>query len=184
MSHVLSLRTIVGLKSEPYCAFYRLIWDRPCLYRASKRKHFCKKSLIIFLINYASKMRVIILVEIGWVGVRQSCIHIFLILAISALSLKYPQISPKINGLASREQKLKIAVLRKTFFVITFNSVKARHSIYQHRVVLVKTRWMNYNLRPGKIILKIWPKVKVMTWSEKVMLHISRSVSSASGLGT
>ena len=28
-------------------------------------------------------------------------------------------------------------------------------------------------------MLKIWPKVKVITWSEKVMLHISRSVSSA-----
>ena len=28
-------------------------------------------------------------------------------------------------------------------------------------------------------MLKIWPQVKVMTWPEKVMLHISRSVSSA-----
>ena len=28
-------------------------------------------------------------------------------------------------------------------------------------------------------MLKIWPQVKVMTWSEKFMLHISRSVSSA-----
>ena len=28
-------------------------------------------------------------------------------------------------------------------------------------------------------MLKIWPQVKVMTWPEKVMLHISRSASSA-----
>ena len=30
-----------------------------------------------------------------------------------------------------------------------------------------------------KFMLKIWPKIKVITWSEKVMLHIRRSVSSA-----
>ena len=32
---------------------------------------------------------------------------------------------------------------------------------------------------PWKVMLKIWPQVKVMTWSEKVMLHINQFVSSA-----
>ena len=46
--------------------------------------------------------------------------------------------------------------------------------ILRASVSLVKTRRMNY------VTLKSHsPKVKVMTWSEKVMLHISRSVSSA-----
>ena len=37
---------------------------------------------------------------------------------------------------------------------------------------------MIYNLTL-KVHVKIWPQVKVTTWSEKVMLHINRSVLSA-----
>ena len=49
--------------------------------------------------------------------------------------------------MASREQKLKIAVFVKTFFsIITFDSVKARHSFCQNRVSLVETSLRNYIL--------------------------------------
>ena len=46
------------------------------------------------------------------------------------------------------------------------------------RVPLVETSRMNYQLTL-KGHFKIWPKVKVMTWLEKIIMHISRSVSSA-----
>ena len=46
-----------------------------------------------------------------------------------ALSLTCPQISSEINGLASREQKLKNSVFtkKKRFSLITFDLVKTRH---------------------------------------------------------
>ena len=47
----------------------------------------------------------------------------------NTLSLRCPQIWPKTNGLAFREQTLKIAVFYvKRFSAITFDSVKAQHS--------------------------------------------------------
>ena len=60
---------------------------------------------------------------------------------------------------------------------MTFDSVKARCVFCKHRVSFVETRRMNYNLTL-KGHLKIWSKVKVMTWSKNSMSHINRSVSS------
>ena len=44
---------------------------------------------------------------------------------------------------------------------------------------LLSSRVEWYIIWPWKVMLKIWPQVKVMTWPEKVMLHISRSAASA-----
>ena len=85
-----------------------------------------------------------------------------------------------LRSTASRRAKAKkITVFAKNvFYVMTFDSGKARHSCSQHRVSLVATHRMNYNLTLN-VILKIWPEVKVMTCSEKIILHISRSVWSS-----
>ena len=49
--------------------------------------------------------------------------------------------------MTSREQKLKITIFAKVFFsVITFDSVKTRHSFCQQRIFLLETRRTNYNL--------------------------------------
>ena len=87
------------------------------------------------------------------------------------------KITTKLLGTFFRSEEMFLQC-KNISCVITFASVKARHSFCQHRVSLVDTRRINYNLI-FKVILKIWPQVKVMTWSEKVMLHISRIVSSA-----
>ena len=44
---------------------------------------------------------------------------------------------------------------------------------------LLSRRVAWYIFWPWKVMLKIWPQVKVMTWPEKIMFHISRSASSA-----
>ena len=89
------------------------------------------------------------------------------------------QIWPKVNGLASEEQNRKNSRFHdNSLSVKAFDSVNARHLFCEHRISLVKTRLMNYDLIL-EAMLKIWPKVKVMTWSEKVMFYFSRFVSSA-----
>ena len=67
----------------------------------------------------------------------------------------------------------------KRYSLITFVSVETRHSFCEHRVPLARTRRKRIIIWPQKVMLRIWPKGKIMTWSEKAMLHISWSVSSA-----
>ena len=52
----------------------------------------------------------------------------------------------KLKKKLKKTKTVKIAVLRRRFSVITFDSVKTRHSVCQHRFSLFKTRRMNYNL--------------------------------------
>ena len=74
-----------------------------------------------------------------------------------------------------RAKNSKDGCLMKSFWKKTFD-LRKWHLFYQHRVPLVETHRINYKLTL-EVILKTWPRVKVMTWPEKVMLHISRSVS-------
>ena len=52
----------------------------------------------------------------------------------------------KINGLASREQKLKNSRFYEKRFLITLDSVKTRQSFCQHRAPFVKTRRTKHDL--------------------------------------
>ena len=54
------------------------------------------------------------------------------------------------------------------------------HELYFTSIVFLSSRRVEWTISwPWKVMLKIWPQVKVMTWPEKVMLHISRSASSS-----
>ena len=65
----------------------------------------------------------------------------------NAVSSLCSQIWPMINGLASREQKLKNSrFAKKVFYINTFDSVKIRISPCQHRICFLETRQKNYNV--------------------------------------
>ena len=90
------------------------------------------------------------------------------------------QIWPKINSLASKRAKtLKIVVFYENIFsVITHYAVKTQYSFCQHHVPFVKTRRKNYDLTLKVYVENLTKvKVKAMTWSEKVVWYIIRSVS-------
>ena len=85
-----------------------------------------------------------------------------------ALSATCPQIWPKVNGLASREQKFKNSHFYEKCILISFDWKKARQSFCQHCVSLDKTRRISNNLTlEGHFGTFTW--VKVMTWPEKSM---------------
>ena len=97
------------------------------------------------------------------------------------LSLACPHVWSKINGLAFREQKLKKSRFTKNKNKKSGDNFSLSEDltiILRHRVSLVKTRQMNYNLILKGHVESLTSGV--MTWSGKVMLHINRSVSSSS----
>ena len=78
-----------------------------------------------------------------------------------------------------RAKTLKITAFTKKFVGNkSFDSVKAQHWFCWHVLFLSRrVEWII--IWPKKVILKNWLTDKVMNWSEKVMLQVSRSVSSA-----
>ena len=89
------------------------------------------------------------------------------------------QIWPKVNSLPPVSKHFKSSCFyEKGLSILTFDSVNTRHSFCQHRLSFVGMRRMKHNLIL-KDHVENWPKVKVITWLEKVMLHISWSVSSS-----
>ena len=80
----------------------------------------------------------------------------------------------------SESKNEKIFALQKTFYGNNFWLSKGTTFILSSSYFSYRDRGVEWTIIwPQKVMLKIWPQVKVMTWSEKVMLHISRSVSSA-----
>ena len=82
-------------------------------------------------------------------------------------------------GLQRAKNRKNSRFYEKLFFTNYFWLRKNSAFVFcQHRVSLVKTRQMNCKLTLKGHVKKIWPHNKVMTWSEKVIMHISRSVAS------